>query len=84
MIKFEGKNRGGEGTTPVTTACLSRSWKVGVCVKKRMKKEEGVSLCFVDYFHFTGFEPPEVEWLCTREGEKNITLLGVGVFVGAA
>ena len=49
-----------------------------------MKKEEGVSLCFVDYFHFTGFEPPEVEWLCTREGEKNITLLGVGVFVGAA
>ena len=29
-IQIEGKNRGGEGTTPVTSG-LSRSWKVKVC-----------------------------------------------------
>ena len=33
--KNEGSNRGGEGTTPVVTAFMSRSWKVEVCPKKK-------------------------------------------------
>ena len=38
-IKIEGENRGGGGTTPVTTACLSRrSWKIEVCEKNEKKK----------------------------------------------
>ena len=35
--KNEGNNRGGGGrTTPVITACMSRSWKVEVCQKKKI------------------------------------------------
>ena len=39
--KNEGKNRGGKGTTPVTTACPEAGEK---CAKKK-KKSKGYGLC---------------------------------------
>ena len=39
--KMKAINGGGEGrTTPVTMACMSRSWKVEVCQKKNKKSLE--------------------------------------------
>ena len=37
--KMKAITGGGEGTTPVATACMSRSWKVEVCRKKKSLDE---------------------------------------------
>ena len=35
--KMKAITEGGEGTTPVITACMSKNWKVEVCRKKKKK-----------------------------------------------
>ena len=46
--KIKGKNRGGEGTTPVTTACPEAGKKK--CEEKKKKKKINAYVCIIAKF----------------------------------